>query len=124
MATMLGGRAAEQLVFGEPGSGAADDLAGANDLARSMVCELGMAESLADLTYSDGHDGSRRYSEEEARLVGAEVRRLIDEARERARGVLLGSRDVIHEIAGALLERETLSAEELELIARRSPAPA
>jgi len=123
MATMLGGRAAEQLVFGEPGSGAADDLAKVNDLARSMVCELGMAEALADLTFGNGHDGSPRYSEEEARLIGAEVRRLIGEARERARGVLAGSRASLDRIAQALLERETLTAEELEVLVGRSAVP-
>ncbi len=122
MAAMLGGRAAEQLVFGEPGSGAADDLARVNDLARMMVCELGMAEALPDLTFCDGHAGSPRYSEEEVRVIGAEVRRLIGEARERARQVLVASRNVLDETAAALLEHETLSADEFELIAGRSPA--
>ncbi len=119
IAMTLGGRAAEQLVFGDPSSGAADDLKHANDLARWMVCDLGMGESLPDLTY---RDGARRYSEEEARQVGTEVGRLIATGRERALAVLHGSRAILDEVAEALLERETLSAEELEPIVRRAPA--
>jgi len=90
----------------------------------AVLLGFGIGESLADLTYGDGHDGSPRYSEEEARLIGAEVRRLIDEARERARRVLRESRTVLGETAAALLDRETLSAEEFELIARRPAVPA
>jgi cell division protease FtsH len=121
MATILAGRAAEQLVFGQPGSGAADDLAKVNDLARWMVCELGMAEALADLTYPNGHTTSR-YSEEEARLIGSEVRRLVEEARNRARTVLTDQRDALDHIAAALLEHETLSATDLQaLIGRTAP---
>ena len=87
MAVGLGGRVAEKLVFGEPGSGAADDLSRVSRMARRMVRELGMSEALGDMTYepySDSGPVEESYSEEELRLIGAEVRRLVEEAGERA----------------------------------------
>jgi cell division protease FtsH len=119
MAVGFGGRAAEELVIGEPGSGAADDLAKASSLARRMVRELGMSEALGGVTYSErsnGHSGSggSAYSDEENKLIGEEVRRLIDEAHERALQVLTDSREALDRVAAALLERETLTAAELE----------
>ncbi|MDP8942787.1 MAG: ATP-dependent zinc metalloprotease FtsH [Actinomycetota bacterium] len=128
MAMGLGGRTAEELVFGEPGSGASDDLARVSRTARWMVCELGMSEALGGVTYRDRFyaDGDRSglpgYSDEETRLVGAEVRRLVDEAHREARQVLEGSRATLDRIAEALLERETISADELEELV--GPAPA
>lgn len=120
MAVGFGGRTAEELVVGEPGSGAADDLAKVSSLARKMVCELGMSEALGGVTYNghgadDGYHSS--YSDQEARLIGEEVRRLMDEAHERSRRVLSESRAALDRIAEALLERETLSADELKALA-------
>jgi len=118
MALAFGGRTAEELVIGEPGSGAADDLARVSGIARKMVCELGMSDALGGVSYSENFDGdyggSPGYSEDEARLIGEEVRRLIDEAHERARQVLTGSRAALDRIAEALLEKETLTSDELE----------
>ena len=120
MAMMLAGRAAEEMVFGELGSGAAPDLSEASAMARKMVCEYGMSEALGNVSYSGNGivdpGGAPRYSEEEAQLIGAEVRRLVDEAHDLANGVLRGSRDTLERIAETLLERETLSAAELEEI--------
>ena len=83
---MLGGRVAEELVFDDPGSGAGEDLAAVNALARRMVCELGMSPALSDRTYpSEHHYEAPRHSEDEARLIGAEMRRLTDEAHGLAR---------------------------------------
>ncbi|MGI9081858.1 MAG: AAA family ATPase [Thermoleophilaceae bacterium] len=128
MAMGLGGRVAEELVFGEPGSGAGVDLQKVSASARKMVCELGMTDALGDVSYTDngGSDPAEwplgtRYSEEETRLIGAEVRRLVNEARERASEVLHGSRPTLDRIAAALLERETLSAKELEEIMEEPP---
>jgi ATP-dependent metalloprotease FtsH len=123
MAVAFGGRTAEELVIGEPGSAAADDLAQVSALARRMVCELGMSEALGGVTYN-GHAtddaGSARpsYSEAESRLIGEEVRRLIDDAHERSRQVLTDSREALDRLAQALLERETVTAEELEELVR------
>jgi len=121
MAMMLGGRVAEELVFGDPSSGAGEDLSGVNALAQRMVCELGMSPALGHLTFELDHDGARRYSEDEARLIGIEIRRLTDEAHDRARRLLAGSRDVLDRVAHALVEQETLTASELEHLAERSP---
>jgi len=127
MAGLLGGRAAEELVFGEPGSGAADDLARVTDVARRMVCELGMSEALGPLAYNDGFglDGrGRGYSEEAARTIDAEIRRLVDEAHRLARSVLASSRSALDDAASALLQRETLTAAELDELAGPVPVQA
>ncbi len=120
MAMMLAGRAAEDLIFGEMGSGAASDLSAASALARKMVCEYGMSEALGNVSYTGNGvldpAGTPRYSEEEAQLIGTEVRRLVDEAHDLAIGVLRDSRATLDRIAETLLERETLSAVELEAI--------
>jgi len=117
MAGLLGGRVAEQLVFGEPGSGAADDLQRVTDIARWMVCELGMSDTLGPLTYSDGPaGGGRRHSEEAARVIDSEVRRLVTEASERAQRVLTASRTSLNKVAEVLMDRETLSAAEIDAL--------
>jgi ATP-dependent metalloprotease FtsH len=122
MAMGLAGRAAEELVFGESGSGAGPDLREVNAVARRMVCELGMSEALGGMSFSRSGEGlpgeelALRYSEKEAQLVGEEVRRLVDEANRRALEVLRGSRGPLDRLAELLLERETLSGPELERI--------
>ena len=125
MAALLGGRAAEEIVFGEPGSGAADDLKRVGEIARRMVCELGMGESLSPIDYPDGNGTGGRpvapQSEAMARAIEAEVSKLVDEAHRRARAVLLASRDGLERAAKALIEQETLSAVDL---ARLAPVPA
>ncbi|MGI8631454.1 MAG: ATP-dependent metallopeptidase FtsH/Yme1/Tma family protein [Solirubrobacterales bacterium] len=121
MAVGFGGRAAEELVIGEPGSGAADDLAKASSLARKMVRELGMSEALGGVSYRDqphGASGGEAYSAEENRLIGQEVRRLVDEAHKLALQVLSDSRPTLDKVATTLLERETLSGEELKALIR------
>lgn len=128
LAGLLGGRVAEEIVFGDPSGGASDDLARVGDLARRMVCTLGMSEALGPLTYPDGpsSDGGPRrgYSDEIARQIDTEVRRLVDEAHELARGILTASRPALDRVAQALVESETLTAEELEKIAGPAPEPA
>jgi cell division protease FtsH len=115
MATLLAGRVAEEQVFGEPGSGAADDLANASELARRMVRDWGMSEKLGPLVPErDGRDASGVYSEETARLIDSEVRALLAEAEDRARAVLKKQRKGLDLTAEALLEQETLSLDEVE----------
>lgn len=130
LAMMLGGRVAEELVFDDPGSGAGEDLAAVNALARRMVCELGMSPALGDRTYHTDSNDAPRYSEDEVRLIGVEMRRLTDEAHGLARQLLSRSRPALNRVAHALLERETLTASELERVTAggvvdlvRSPAP-
>ena len=126
MAGLLGGRAAEELVFGEPGSGAADDLRRVGEIARRMVSELGMSEALGPIGYGNGEGKGGRsagYSEDAARTIDAEVRRLVDEAHGLARSVLTSRRDALENAAQLLIERETLSAEELQQIVDASSQP-
>jgi ATP-dependent metalloprotease FtsH len=121
MAMGVAGRVAEEMVFGEPGSGAGSDLRKVTASARRMVCEMGMSEALGGVSYSENGNidprlGGPRYSEEEVQMIGAEVRRLVREAHDRALEVLRGSRETLDRIAEALLEREVLSAQELKEI--------
>jgi ATP-dependent metalloprotease FtsH len=122
MATLLGGRAAEQLVFGELGDGAATDLAAVGRIARDMVTRLGMSDALGAVGYADqAVNGGAPYSEETSRLIDEEARRLADEAERLAEGVLRDSREALDRVVEALLERETLTLEEVEEIAGPPP---
>jgi cell division protease FtsH len=123
LALCFGGRIAEQLIYGkdELNTGASNDIQQATDMARSMVMEYGMSEKLGWLRYRDnqdevflGHSVSRSQtvSEETARLIDQEVRRIIEEAESAARAVLTDNLDELHRLAEALLEYETLTGEE------------
>jgi len=124
MAMLLGGMAADVLVFGEAASGGASDLARVRDLARWMVCELGMSE-LGALAYSgpSANGQASQHSEETARRIDAAVQGLATEAEGRAREVIEGARDELDRIAAALIERERLSAEDLDELLGRADAP-
>ena len=108
MAVGLGGRVAEQLVFGEPGSGSGSDLERVGEMARHMVRDLGMSDAAGPLGYG------AMPSADAARLIDAEARRLASEAEDRARAVLAACRGDLDRVAQALLERETLSAADLD----------
>jgi cell division protease FtsH len=124
LAIRLGGQAAERLALGEISSGAANDLAGATQLAIRMVREFGMSPRLGPIGYSD--DGpqylgpqqisSRGYAEETQRLIDAEVERLLKEADERAAELLRSRRTALDEVVGLLLERETIDGEDIMAI--------
>lgn len=127
LAMMFGGRVAEQLVFGHANvtTGAANDIQQATDMARRMVTEWGMSESLGRLRYSDNEEEiflgrsigrTRNVSEDTARLIDAEVRRIIESAEAKARSVLSDQMDHLHAIARALLEYETLSGDDAKRI--------
>jgi cell division protease FtsH len=120
MAVLLGGRAAEQLVFGEPSDSAGDDLHEVGMLARDMVTTYGMSPALGALAYPAGNGGAP-YSLEAARLIDSEARRLVDEAERLAGDVLTRSRRELDLVAAALLERETLSLAEVEAIIGATP---
>ena len=123
LALCFGGRIAEQLIYGkdELNTGASNDIQQATDMARSMVMEYGMSEKLGWLRYRDNQDEvflghsvarSQNVSEETARLIDQEVRRIIEEAEATARGVLTDNLDELHRLAEALLEYETLTGDE------------
>lgn len=126
MATLLGGRVAEEMVFGEASDGAANDLVRVGQIARRMVRELGMSRAVGPLTYAEDGDsdsGISRFSEETARLIDSEVRRLVAEAEDLARGVLESSREALDRVARALMERETLTLDDVDELAGPPPAP-
>jgi cell division protease FtsH len=123
LALCFGGRIAEQLIYGEDAlnTGASNDIQQATDMARAMVMEYGMSEKLGWLRYRDnqeevflGHSVARSQSvsEDTARMIDQEVRRLVEEGEAEARRVLTENLDELHRLAGALLEFETLTGEE------------
>jgi cell division protease FtsH len=122
LAFALGGRVAEGLVLGDITTGAGDDIRKATNLARRMVTEYGMSDELGPLTFGQaqhevflGRDFSAHpdYSDKLAFEIDSEVRRLIDEAHDEALEILTTNRSRLDEIAAALMERETLEAEDL-----------
>ena len=134
MAVLLGGRAAESLVFEEISTGATDDLDKATDIARNMVTRFGMSEKLGQMTYEEQRQGflgqvqglaARNYSEATAREIDCAVRELTDSARERAMQILSTYRKQLDQGAKLLLNKETLVAAELPRLkpksARREP---
>ena len=121
MAGDLAGRAAEDLIFGEQTTGSSSDIAKAGALARRMVTVLGMSEVLGPLPFDAGPGGEAGYSDSVAAVIDREVKRLADEAYERALAVLRAARGTLDAVAAALVERETLSGEELERIVTAEP---
>ncbi len=134
----LGGRLAEELMFGEMSSGAANDIEQASKLARAMVCRWGMSEKLGPLAFGSG-DGEvflgrdfaskPDYSEETAKSIDAEVRGIVMGAYERAKKILVEHMESLKRIAEALVEYETIDAADLEILiqggqlTRAKPAP-
>jgi cell division protease FtsH len=124
MAGLLGGRAAEQLVFREISTGAADDLARATDIARAMVLRYGMSDALGNVAYDRDRSPflqpnvpvpqERNYSEETAEAVDGAVRQLVDQAFRQALAILQQNRALLDRTATALLETETLDEPEIE----------
>ena len=122
---MMGGRAAEEVVFDQLTSGASDDLKKATKLARDMVCIYGMSPKLGPISIDEEGDTvflgrdiatSPKHGPERARDIDAEVHVFLADAYGRAKQVLTERRDVLDRIAEALLERETLGQEELKLL--------
>jgi cell division protease FtsH len=124
IAMALGGRVAEEVVFGEITTGAQDDIKRATNLARAMVCKLGMSRKLGPIAYGEdeesvflGRDMTSHhdnYSDETAREIDREVRQLVDAQYELCRRVLVDNRDKLDRVAEALLERETLDTSEID----------
>ena len=133
LSVLLGGRVAEELVFGDISTGAQNDLQRATDIARSMVTEYGMSEKLGLVTYAKerrplfldtGFSPAKEYSDETAREIDAEVSRLMEEAHERVRKVLTEKKQQLEVIAQTLLEKETILGDELKDLIEKSSASA
>ena len=131
IAMMFGGRVAEQLIYGEDhlNTGASSDIMQATELARRMVTEWGMSEKLGPLRYNEnqqevflGHAITQRQnmSEDTAKLIDEEIRRIVTDGEKKAREVLFANRDKLEAITQALMEYETITGEEVHgLHARR-----
>ncbi len=127
--SLLGGRAAEELIFNDITSGAANDIENATKLARKMVTRLGMSDTMGPMVYGQKEEmvflgreisEQRDYSEAIAQKIDAEVQRIMSESFQRARDILTQNKDKLIEVAERLLEKETISREEFEEI---YPAP-
>jgi cell division protease FtsH len=126
LAWFMGGRAAEELVFNEISTGASNDIKQATRVAHSIVCEYGMSDLLGPVAWGSrqeevflGKDFARReqdYSEATAERIDEEVRRLVQDAYDTAREILARNDHVLHKVAQALLERETIDGIEFERI--------
>jgi cell division protease FtsH len=134
MAVLLGGRAAEAVVFEHLSTGAADDLAKVSDIARSMVMRYGMVEALGHVSYRDERPAflpvpgvpppARDFSEETAREIDRAVRELVGQAFDRARALLVAKRDILERGAQQLLAKETLVEEDLRALLAAKPLAA
>lgn len=125
IAGLLGGRVAEQLVFSELTTGANNDLDRATEIARAMVCEFGMSDTLGPLTLGKRHGNpflgrdfgdERNYSEEIAMSIDKEVRKIIETGYNRAKQILSENREKMDEIVKVLLEKESLDREEFQAL--------
>jgi cell division protease FtsH len=123
MVGLLGGRAAEELIFNDITSGASNDLERVTRMARAMVTRLGMSDDLGPMVYGQKEEliflgreisEQRDYSEAVAEQIDKEVRRLVTSAHEKAKSILIQYQDKLNTIAQRLLEVETLSREEFE----------
>jgi cell division protease FtsH len=133
LSVLLGGRVAEELVFGDISTGAQNDLQRATDIARAMVTEYGMSEKLGLVTYAKerrplfletGFSPAKEYSDETAREIDSEVSRLMDEAHDLVRKILTEKKEQLEVIAQTLLEKETILGDELKDLIEKSSAPA
>jgi len=132
MRQLLGGRAAEHAVLNELTTGAGNDIKRVTELARKMVCEWGMSEKLGPLTFGEKKEEiflgreiaqHRDYSEATAQLIDQEIRRLIEEAANDVDELIKKNIDKLHALANALLERESLDAEEIDMIFQGKELP-
>ena len=132
IATLLGGRSAEEIVFGEVTTGAANDLQRATDIAEQMVSTYGMSEILGPLAYDKqggprflggANNPRRNVSDATALEIDREVRGLVDRAHERALSILRHNRDLLEDIAQRILEKEVIEGDELKQLLDASRIP-
>ena len=122
---LLAGRAAEKVVFNTLNTGASNDLQRATEIARRMVCEFGMSDVIGPVRYAGQNDNvflgreltqPRDHSEETARAIDSEVRRIIVDAEQRAEQIMRDNLGLLHTLSKALIEREILDAQELDVL--------
>jgi cell division protease FtsH len=127
LTTLMGGRAAEELVFNQITNGAANDIETATEIARKMVCEWGMSERLGPISLGKREEliflgreisQQKNYSEKTAVSIDEEIRAIVEGAHERAKKLLLENMEKLHDLANVLLEREILDGEEIDKLLR------
>ena len=130
LAILMGGRAAEELIFKEMTTGAGNDIEQATSLARKMVCEWGMSDSLGPMSFGKKNEeiflgreiqSHRDYSEETARMIDEEVVKIVRKAQQKAKRILKTKVKYLHGIAQALLEHETINGDEVLEIMKGKP---
>ena len=123
--TLLGGRIAEEIIFGDITTGASNDIKRATATARSMVMKYGMSDKLGLICYGDDDDvvfigrdlaHTRSYSEDVAKSIDEEIRRIISECHDQAKKIILEHEDVLHKCASLLLEKEKVHRDEFEAL--------
>jgi cell division protease FtsH len=134
LSVLMGGRVAEEIIFGQFTTGAGNDIKQASNLARRMVTEFGMSDVIGPISYASDEESvflgrdftsrSRNYSETIANQIDDEVRTFILEAHAEAKKLLTDHKEVLEKLAQALLERETLDAEEVDAIVSGRDLPA
>ncbi len=126
---LLGGRAAEEIIFGEQTSGAGNDLERATEIARKMICEWGMSDKVGPVTFGKreeqiflGKELARHkdYSEATALEIDREIKRVVTENYKRAKTILEENIDLLHKLAEALLEREVVDGKELDDLVKQT----
>ncbi len=123
---LLGGRVAEEIVFNEITTGASNDLQRVTAIARAMICEYGMSDKLGTLVLGrrshnpflgrDYTNDERNYSEDVAKMIDEEIRKIVDNCHARASDILLAKREILDNLVKALLEHETLNREEFLIV--------
>jgi cell division protease FtsH len=119
----MGGRIAEELIFGDVTTGASADIKGVTNTARAMVTKYGMSEKLGFINYEEESDEvflgrdlghARSFSEDVAKEIDIEVKRIVDECYEDAKRIICEHMDVLHQCAALLIEKERITKEEFE----------
>ena len=132
MAVLMGGRCAEEVVLNQLTTGASNDIERATKTARNMVCMWGMSDKLGPLSFGDNQEQvflgkelihNKDYGEETAKLIDAEVRRFVEDAYERATELLKENLDALEAIAQALLDRETITGDDIDLLMEGKELP-
>ncbi|MBM4351589.1 MAG: ATP-dependent zinc metalloprotease FtsH [Deltaproteobacteria bacterium] len=122
---MMGGRVAEELVLNSQTTGAGNDIERSTELARKMVCEWGMSETLGPMAFGQKEEQiflgreiaqHRDYSEETARLIDAEIRAIVTRSYEKAKEIIQSNMDILHRLANTLLEKEVLDGNQIDRI--------
>lgn len=132
LAVLMAGRVAEEIIFDQLTTGAGNDIERATKMARKMVCQWGMSDTLGPLSLGENNDHvflgreiahHKDYSEQTAQVIDGEIKGFVTRAHGKAKQLLEKNIDVLHAVAGALLERETITGADITLLMKGEPLP-